>query len=77
MPDRVDVQWCFPFRRQHASVLAATGAKVTGAKTPQPITDNTKLARNRRILDGYASTSEPGVTMELLGRTWGDLVRPP
>jgi hypothetical protein len=66
MPDTADMQWCFPFRRQHSPVFAATEAKAIGAKTPQPISDNTKLASNRRILNGYASTSESLVTMELL-----------
>jgi hypothetical protein len=67
MPDVADMQWCFPSRRQHSGVFVATDAKAIGARTPQPITDNTKLASNRRILDRYASTSQPRVTIEPLG----------
>ena len=46
-----DMQWCFPFRRQHFGVSAGAEAKAIGANSPQPISDNTKLATNRRILD--------------------------
>ena len=67
MSDMADMQWCFPFRRQHSSVFDATEAKAIGAKTPQPISANAKLAKKRRILDGYASTSQPRVTMGPLG----------
>ena len=67
MPDMADMQWCLPFRRQHSSVFDATEAQAIGAKTPQPISANAKVAKKRLILNGYASTSLPPVTMGRLG----------
>jgi hypothetical protein len=62
-----DMQWCFPFRRQHACTTVVLAARPIGARRLQPIADNTKLANNRRIPERDVSTSQRYVTMALNG----------
>jgi hypothetical protein len=57
--DVADMQWCFPFRRQHFGVSTGADAKAIGAKRPQMTTDNTKLAIHRRILDARYHITVP------------------
>jgi hypothetical protein len=59
------MQWCVPFRRQHACTTVVVAARPIGATRLQPIADNTKLANNRRIAEADVSTSQPYVTMAL------------
>jgi hypothetical protein len=45
-----DWQWCLPSRRQQAGVSSTAAAMANGSTAEQPITSNTKMERNRRIL---------------------------
>ena len=49
MPDILDMQWCFPFRRQQAGTSLPVTAKAIGATKLQTITESTRLATIRRI----------------------------
>jgi hypothetical protein len=49
MPD-IPMQWCFPFRRQHADAAFPVAAKTNGASEPHATTESTKLATNRRMV---------------------------
>ena len=63
MPEVPDMQWCLPFRRQHAEGAVPVIPKAKGASKLQTVTESTKRATVRRI-SLHANTSQPYVTNE-------------
>ena len=61
MPEVPDMQWCLPFRRQHAEGAVPVIPKANGAKKLQSVIESTKRATVRRI-SLHANTSQPYVT---------------
>jgi hypothetical protein len=59
------MQWCLPFRRQHAEGAVPAIPKANGARKLQTATESTKLATVRRIFL-HANTSPPYLTNEPL-----------
>jgi hypothetical protein len=57
------MQWCLPFRRQHAEGAVPVIPKANGARKLQTATESTKRATVRRI-SFDANTSQPYVTNE-------------
>ena len=57
------MQWCLPFRRQHAEGAVPVIPKANGARKLQTATESTKRATVRRI-SLHANTSQPYVTNE-------------
>ena len=57
------MQWCLPFRRQHAEGAVPVIPKANGARRLQTATESTKRATLRRI-SLHANTSQPYVTNE-------------
>jgi len=55
------MQWCWPFRRQHAEGAVPVIPKANGAKKLQSVIESTKRATVRRI-SLHANTSQPYVT---------------
>src|SRR6267143_3050907 len=62
-PGVPDMQWCLPFRRQHAEGAVPVIPKANGARKLQTVTESTKRATVRRI-SLHANTSQPYVTNE-------------
>jgi len=63
MPEVPDMQWCLPFRRQHAEGAVPVIPKANGASKLQTVTESTKRATVRRI-SLHPNTSQPYVTNE-------------
>jgi hypothetical protein len=63
MSEVPDMQWCLPFRRQHAEGAVPVIPKANGARKLQTATESTKRATLRRI-SLHANTSQPYVTNE-------------
>jgi hypothetical protein len=58
VPEVPDMQWCLPFRRQHAEGAVPVAAKANGARKLQTVMESTKRATVRRI-SLHAITSQP------------------
>jgi len=58
MPEVPDMQWCLPFRRQHAEGAVPAIPKAKGARKLQTVTESTKWATVRGI-SLHANTSQP------------------
>jgi hypothetical protein len=58
MTEVPDMQWCLPFRRQHAEGAVPAIPKAKGARKLQTVTESTKWATVRRI-SLHANTSQP------------------
>jgi hypothetical protein len=69
------MQWCLPFRRQHAEGAVPFIPKANGASKLQTATESTKRATVRRI-SLHANTSQPYVTNEPPRRRAGPVSSP-
>ena len=57
-PEVPGMQWCLPFRRQHAEGAVPVIPKANGARKLQSVTESTKRVTVRRI-SLHANTSQP------------------